>query len=392
MKQIKNVAVVEKYFYPVAAGIETNILETYSVLVRDFGWNVSIHTSKDTLTEKNVLKDLDEHRGIKVFRQPFRWYGYFPKIDYQKVDAVCLHNFNVAPHFFIMLYTLFLKLIGKKNYVLILTPHGGFNPEWRIFPSWIAFVKKLYHFTFGTFLINLSVDGMRAVSEWEKEEIIKKGVSPKIVRTISNGLEDEAYVDVDQEASADIKNKVELFGRYIIQIGRIYMIKNYETTLKALTKTPADVKYVIAGPVGDEKYFSKLKKMIADLNLSDRVVFIGVVRGVDKYFLIKHAQMMVHMALWESFCNVVHEGMSQGLVCIVANNTALPLLIKDRVNGFCVETMDHEEAASKINYVLDNQDSQDVLQMKNVNKKIGSEMSWRKVAAKMNDFYIAVQK
>jgi glycosyltransferase involved in cell wall biosynthesis len=84
--------------------------------------------------------------------------------------------------------------------------------------------------------------------------------------------------------------------------------------------------------------------------------------------------------------------MSQGLICIVANNTALPLLIKDRINGFCVETMDHEEVASKINYVLDNQDSQDVLQMKEVNKKIGSEMSWRKVAAKMNDFYIAVQK
>ena len=43
---MKKIHVITKYFYPVAAGIETNILETYSVLVKK-GWDVTVHTSKD---------------------------------------------------------------------------------------------------------------------------------------------------------------------------------------------------------------------------------------------------------------------------------------------------------------------------------------------------------
>jgi glycosyltransferase involved in cell wall biosynthesis len=217
--------------------------------------------------------------------------------------------------------------------------------------------------------------------------MIKKGLKPSLVRVISNGIEDEAYLDVDQEASEDIKEKVKNFGRYIIQIGRVYMIKNYETTIRALTNTPEDLKYVIAGPIGDNNYLKKLQKLVKDLNLEDRVIFLGVIRGVDKYYLIKHAQMMVHMALWESFCNVVHEGLSQGLVCIVANNTALPLLIKDGVNGYCVETRDSKKLAERINFVLNNKNTKLIKDMKQVNRAFGLQDSWESVADRMSELY-----
>jgi glycosyltransferase involved in cell wall biosynthesis len=134
--------------------------------------------------------------------------------------------------------------------------------------------------------------------------------------------------------------------------------------IRALALLPKDVNYVIAGPVQDnDEYLGKLKSLIKELGLEKRVYFIGVVKGVDKYYLIKKAQMMVHMALWESYCNVVHEGLSQGKVCIVADNTALPLLIKNDVNGYCVETTDHEELAKKINYVLENKQTKKIIEM-----------------------------
>ena len=99
---------------------------------------------------------------------------------------------------------------------------------------------------------------------------------------------------------------------------------------------------------------------------------------------------MVHMAIWESFCNVVHEGMSQGLVCLVANNTALPLLIKNGINGYCVETKDHKTLAKKINYVLENKNHQVVRDMCKRNKKFGLEESWTSVAEKMNMMYLDI--
>lgn len=386
----RHIDIIEKYFIPVTAGIEVNILNTYSVLVEN-GWDVEMHTSTDTLTEKNVLPKDDNIKGIKVNRYLYKIWGYFPKIDFSKTDVVALHNFNVVPHFYILFYSLILKILGRKKYTLILTPHGGFNPEWSIFPMFVSIAKQFYHFTIGTILINLVVDKMRAVSEWEREEIIKKGVNPDKVVVISNGIEDAAYLDIDKHASKSIKNTVKSFGRYIIQIGRVYPIKNLETTIRALALTPKDLKYLIVGPIQeDEKnknYKKELDELIVKLKLKDRVIFFGVVNGVDKYYLIRKAQMMVHMALWESFCNVVHEGLSQGLVCVVANNTALPLLIKNNINGYCVETKDHKKVAEKINYILENVNSSKILRMKKINMKIGLQDSWRNVASRMESLY-----
>ena len=200
-------------------------------------------------------------------------------------------------------------------------------------------------------------------------------------------MEDEAYMYVEKLASSEIKEKVHKFDKYIIQIGRVYSIKNYETTIKALTSVPKDINYVIIGSTQDQAYLDLLKSLIKRLGLDNRIFFTGVIKGVDKYYLIKHAQMMVHMALWESYCNVVHEALSQGLVCIVANNTALPYLIKDGVNGYCVETKDSEGVAEKINYILNNKNSSFIQDMQNINRKYGLENSWRNVAERMDQCY-----
>lgn len=382
----KRVDVVLKYFYPVAAGIETNTLETYSVMAKN-GWDVTIHTSKDDHTKKDVYQDEEVYRGLTIKRYSFNRFGFSPKIDYENTNVVALHNFDIFPHFLLLIKYLWLKIIGKKKFGVILTPHGGFNPEWSIFTPLQVLIKRTYHFTIGTVLINLVVDRMRAVSEWERNEIISKRVISKKVATISNGLEDEAFVDIEKNASYEIKDKVSKLGKYIIQIGRVYPIKNYETTLKALAKSDKTLNYVIAGPIASDEYKLELDKLIKELGIEKRVHFVGIIRGVDKYYLIKNSVAMVHMAIWESFCNVVHEGMSQGKVCIVANNTALPLLIKDGVNGFCVETKDVDTLAERIAFVLDTQNKQVVNKMSEVNKEKSKEHRWSNVADKMDKTY-----
>jgi len=382
----KKIDVVVKYFYPVTAGIETNVMETYSVLAKN-GWDVTIHTSNDVYMKKGVLPSYEKIRGIKVKRYPFNKFGYFPEIEWKNTDAVALHNFDIFPHLRLLLYVLLLKVTRRKNFALFLTPHGGFNPEWRVFSKIQAIVKSTYHFTIGTLLINLVVDGVRAVSNWEGEEMLKKGLQKSIVKVIPNGVEDEAYKDMNKMASTEIKQRVKSFGKYIIQIGRIYPIKNYETTIKALPLIPSTIKFVIVGPIADQKYADSLVALAKDLGVEKRVVFFGIIRGIDKYYLIKQAQLMVHMAIWESFCNVVHEGLSQGLVCLVANNTALPYLIKNGTNGYCIETTDSKALADKINYVLVNKASPKIIKMKKLNRIYGLEYSWKKVAMEMNSFY-----
>lgn len=391
----KDLVVVNKYFIPVTAGIEKNIFETYRVLVKR-GWKVTIHTSTDTLSEKDILKRKDSIKGIRITRYQFNsdLIGYLPKIDWEDFSGIiCLHNFYVF-YWKILLKALVLKRKGKKHFAIVLTPHGGFNPEWSIFNLHSRVIKKIYHKTLGVWLINNVVDAVRAVSEWEAEEMRKQGIRKDLIEVISNGLEDEAFVNVNKKASPDAKELVKKFGRYLIQIGRVYPIKNYETTIKAMVKIPDDINYLIVGPVQEDpknkNYKKELEGLAIRLGIEKRVHFLGVIRGVDKFYLIKKAAMMVHMAIWESFCNVVHEAMSQGTPIIVADNTALPYLVKDGINGYLVKTRDSDKLARKINYVLKNKGSKIIKAMAKINKRQSSEKSWRSVANKMHKLYLSI--
>ncbi len=378
--------VITKYFYPVTAGIETNIKETYKFLEKG-DWDITIHTSKDIYTEKNVLNDTDEIEGIKIQRYPFTKLGYWPRINWDTTDIVCLHNFDMFPYFQMLLYILFLKITNRKKFALVLTPHGGYNPTWDIYSPLQKFIKQTYNALIGTPLINLTVDGVRAVSEWEKKEMVRKGISRKLITVISNGIESEAYLDIDKKASPEIKRQVKKYGSYILQIGRIYEIKNYETTIRALPKIRSDINFLIVGPIADQSYKDSLIALAKSLGVEKRLIFGGVIRGVDKYYVIKHAQLMVHMAIWESFCNAVHEGMSQGLVCVVANNTALPLLIKDGENGYLVDTFNPDMLQKKVNYVVENNSSSEMKKMKKTNLAFGLKDSWMSISEKMDKFY-----
>lgn len=386
----KKIDVIVKYFHPVTAGIETNVLETYSVLVKE-GWKVTIHTSKDTYLKKESLPEKEIIRGLEVRRYSYKWWGFWPKISWDDAPLICFHNFDIFPHIQLLLFLIIRKLMGKNN-VVVLTPHGGFSLDtiWSIFPFWKRIIKRAYHNTLGVWLINHAVDGVRAVSEWEKKDMIANGIKRELISVISNGIEDEAYVNVDKLASDEIKKKVKSWGKYIARIGRIYPIKNDETIIRAMPLLPNDIKFVIVGPqeINQHKdYLVKLKKLIKKLGLTERVIFAGVIRGVDKYYVIRKSQTMTHMALWESFCNVVHEALSQGKVPIVANNTALPYLIKDQFNGYLVGTKDHKTLAKKIRYVIKNNKTKKLREMSERNRKLGLEESWSRVAGKMGVLY-----
>lgn len=375
----KTVHAVVKYFYPVAAGIETNMMETYKAFVEK-GWDVTIHTSTNTLTEKNILKSEEIIHGIHIKRYPFKWFGYIPNIPWETASVVAIHNFDIFPHMHILMHMLLRKIFNKRMPISMLTPHGGFTPDWEIFSPMSAFIKRSYHKTLGAWLINNTIDIIRTVSHWEKEEIIKYGGKKEKIIVLTNGLEDEAFVDIEGKASVEIKKRVKQFGSYMIQIGRIYNIKNYETTLNAMKDLPVNLNFVIVGPVGDEQYKKGLEELAKKLGIENRVFFAGVIRGVDKYYLIKHAELMVHMARWESFCNAVHEGMSQGKIVIVSDSYALPYLVKHNINGFCLPYNDVKGLTEKITYVLENKNSKDIRKIQQTNLDTTKHHSWRSVS------------
>lgn len=387
MNKTYKVDVVVKYFYPVAAGIETNVLETYSRLAKQ-GWDITIHTTRDKHKEKNVLPIHSKIKGIKVIRYESGIFKYTPEIDWKESDFVCLHNFDIFPHFYIFLKALIDKIARRKKYALFVTPHGGFNPDWKSFSLLKIIIKSIYHFIAGIVIINYVVDGVRAVSIWEKERMMAWGIRKNKIKVISNGLEDEAYLDPTNKVTKKIKKLTDRSKPYIIQVGRINKIKNFETTVKALAILPKELKFVIVGPVQDPVYKAKLDKLIIELELLKRVIFAGVIRGTDKYYLIRNSEAMVHMALWEANCNVVHEAMSQEKMCFVSNRAGLKCQICSRKNGFSFKARDVKGLTRELSIYLEDKSNKKYLAMTNKNLKYVKNHSWEKVSERMGNFYL----
>jgi glycosyltransferase involved in cell wall biosynthesis len=282
---------------------------------------------------------------------------------------------------------LFLKAIHQKKYGLELTPHGGLTPEWPLFSQPTRFVKKWYHTTLGVWLINASVDKVRAVSEWEAMEIRKIGVTPEKVVVIANGIEDIAFQDSTDHISPETVEKVGELGDFIVTLSRIDPVKNIETIIRALPLINTSVKLVVLGPVGEMNYYQMLKNLAEKLLVSDRVIFYGEVTGFEKYYILSKAQAMVHMSICESYCIAVREGMSQGLICVVADNSALKEFVENDVNGYKVGTLDWEELARRMNLLLTPTAEGDFDRIKRYNKQQSLKTTWDAIGTQLSELY-----
>jgi glycosyltransferase involved in cell wall biosynthesis len=379
------VHVITEFFYPVRAGIETHCLELYKRLKNSF--DITIHTSRSTLLEKNILNDFEMIEGLRIKKYRSLPIGFVPKSACNGA-IVHLHNFNVFPHFWVFMNALARR--GKKEKSkLIVTTHGGFTPYWSNFSPLTMCVKKIYNRTFGRFALNYLTDAIIAVSDWEKRQMCKEGVNPGKIVVMRNGIEDLAFENEERKVSDKFKMQVKDFGQYVIQIGRVNPIKNQGTMIRALSHLP-NLKYLIVGTIQDGDYYEECRRLARELDVENRVVFFGEVSSPEeKFYLLKNAFCYVHLAQWEADPIAVKEGMSQGLVCIVSNRGELPYLVKDQENGFVVR--DFEDSVNKIGLVLNPKNKVAVERISRNNTSKSQMFKWDETAKRVKEIYDAIR-
>ncbi len=102
--------------------------------------------------------------------------------------------------------------------------------------------------------------------------------------------------------------------KVFITIGRLTEQKGQWVLLDAFSKIKNDVNLVILGDGEKEK---ELKKITKELNIDQRVFFLGFQKNPFKF--LYHADVFVLSSLWEGFGNVIIEAMRCGLPIISAD-------------------------------------------------------------------------
>jgi len=131
-----------------------------------------------------------------------------------------------------------------------------------------------------------------------------------------------------QDGNVKIMTKKEEVGKFFLMVGAIRPRKNIERVLLAMSKiSNKNFKLYIVGK--NLNYIKKIKKLIKDCNLTERVILKGYVSDEELNILYSTAIAYIYPSLYEGFGLPILEAQLRGLPVITSNNSSMPEVAGD---------------------------------------------------------------
>lgn len=186
-------------------------------------------------------------------------------------------------------------------------------------------LKALFHSAFGRRIVREAA-GAVAITPVETPQFEQSGIDPSRVVVIPNGVDPAEYTDPDVDGFRERhglgRNPVLLF------VGRLNPIKGPDLLLNAFAQVAGEFsehQLVFAGPDGGMK--AALEQSASEMEIGDRVRFIGYIGGNDKASAYHSADLLVIPSRKEAMSIVVLEAGAAGT----------PVLLTDQCGFDAVE-------------------------------------------------------
>ena len=134
--------------------------------------------------------------------------------------------------------------------------------------------------------------------------------------------------------------------KVLLALGRLHHKKAHDTLIRAMVKIP-ETSLLIAG-VGELE--SSLKELTAELDLEERVLFLGLRKDIKNLF--DRADLCVFPSRFEPLGNVILEAWATGTPVVSAASQGPSWLIDDGNNGLLFEVDNIDQCAEQVNRLL----------------------------------------
>ncbi|WP_303316562.1 glycosyltransferase [Flavivirga abyssicola] len=186
----------------------------------------------------------------------------------EKIDIFHIHGVWRYPQY------IAAKIALKNKIPYVLTPHGMYEP-------WIwqkgKIQKKLY----------FQILAKRVFSKSSKIHAITNDEKLHLAKIFKGADFVEIPNLIDHNLNKGI-NRITDSEKYVLYVGRLDKKKGIDILINAFSKlNPEGVKLKIAGPFNDYKHI--LDKLVEKNNVSDKVEFLGLVKGSEKVELFTNA-------------------------------------------------------------------------------------------------------
>jgi len=267
----------------------------------------------------------------------------FPFLAYKKTCDLCNENKYsfINTHFTIPTGPLGVWISKKYKLKNILSIHGGdiYDPTKNNSPHKNFFLKKIVKWVLNN--SNIIV----AQSSNTKSNAIKYYNPNKKINIIPLPYESYSFKKISRKL-LKLKDNI----CYIISIGRLVKRKGFDFLLKSISKIENKKIHVLIIGNGPEK--KNLIDLANELNIKDRIHFIGSVSEEKKFQYLSNSDVYVLSSVHEGFGIVLQEAMQVGLPIISTNNGGQVDLIKEGKNGYLIKFDDIKSLANKIDKMI----------------------------------------
>jgi glycosyltransferase involved in cell wall biosynthesis len=187
-------------------------------------------------------------------------------------------------------------------------------------------------------------NGIIAVAEAAKSDLVDMGVSPKRIKVIINGVKGISVLSKDERSrirsSLSIPEDAVVVGIF----ARLEEYKGHKDLIEAasiLLSYSDAYRFLIVGGGSLEE---KLKNICREKGIDDKFVFTGFVDDVTEYFNITDINVNCSHGT-ETSSLALSEGMSLGIPCIASDFGGNSYMVQDGINGYVYPAYDSHRLA-----------------------------------------------
>ena len=222
---------------------------------------------------------------------------------------------------------------------IIYTRHSVFPPSPRISKGVGKKVNGLIN--------NHYADGIIAVAEAAKQNLVDTGVDSNKIRVILNGVKPLVRLDEKEKEIARRTYGVRPGEKVISIVARLNPVKGHEYFIRAAKKvidSGVRARFVIAG-TGD--ILGRLRQLSLELGVDDNLCYAGFVDDVTPLMNITDIQVNASYGTEATSLSLL-EGMSLGIPAVVSDFGGNPGVISDGENGLITPQKDADALADAL--------------------------------------------
>lgn len=166
-------------------------------------------------------------------------------------------------------------------------------------------------------------DRIIAISECTKRDVMHfYGISEDKIDVVYQGCHPSFREEWPDSELNELRRRLNLPERYIVQVGTIENRKNLMLTVRALSAVNRDIKLVAIGRLRGN-YKEKVEREASLLGVADRVIFMQNVDFADLPGVYRNAEVIVYPSRYEGFGLPVLEGLESRRPVVAATGSCL---------------------------------------------------------------------